>query len=250
MEKATYQTSWIKIIGVFFAFLGVILLVDPLLPKDLGKIGGLITQEAIIIFIVLTLNHFWIHQPLHFKPAVSFRTILGVNLLPVLFVITAVILTFSGNNIHNFTTALIVGICAGITEELTFRGIILPGILTHFEGHRGIWIAVLISSVLFGSAHMVNLARQPLEATLLQGTNALAIGLVLAAIYLRTSSLIFPMILHGVNDYISTIAAHGNITMHNQSFAPFIGQWIIYLLLALFLLRKSKTKEVYKITEK
>nr|WP_290123031.1 CPBP family intramembrane glutamic endopeptidase [Lentilactobacillus senioris] len=114
-----------------------------------------------------------------------------------------------------------VGICAGITEELIFRGILLPGSLTHFNGHRGgIWYAVLISSVAFGMAHMVNLADQPLEATLLQGSNAFAVGLVLAALYLRTRSLILPMILHGTNDYISTIASHGHLAMHNESVAP------------------------------
>ena len=250
MEKADYQTSWLKIFSIFVVFIAVVLLIDPLFPKGWGKMGELITQETVIVCLILLLNHFWVHQPLHFKPAVSFRTILGVNTLPIIFIILAIILTFTGNNIANLQNAIIVGLCAGITEELTFRGMILPGILTHFNGHRGMWAAVLLSSVLFGLVHMVNLARQTLGATALQGTNAFVLGLVLAAIYLRTGSLIFPMIFHGINDYIAVIVAHGSLAVQSQSFGPHISQWIIYVLIAIFLLRKSKTKEVYKITEK
>lgn len=250
MQKAEYQTSWLKLLVIFIVFIGTVTLISPLFPKSWGILGDLIAQEVVIIAFTLTINHFWVHQPLHFKSNVSAKTILAVNIIPIILVIEAVIVTFKHNDINNFKTAIVVGICAGVTEELTFRGILLPGVLTHFSGHRGIWFAVLISSAFFGMAHMVNLAHQPLEATLLQGTNALAMGIVLAAIYLRTRSLIFPMLLHGTNDYISTIVAHGNLTMHNESFVPFIGNWIVYILIAIFLLRKSKTQDTYKITEK
>lgn len=143
--------------------------------------------------------------------------------MPILFVILAIAITFVKNNIVNLKSALIVGLCAGITEELVFRGMILPGAMTHFNGHQGMWYGVIISSLVFGMAHMINLTSQPLEATVLQGCNAFFMGIVLAALYLLTRSLIFPMIFHGVNDYIATIMAHGNITMHNESFVPFLG---------------------------
>lgn len=248
MEKADYQTSWPKVLSVFVAFLVVIFFIDPFL-KGLGDFA-LIAQEIFAITFALLLNSFWIHQPLHFKTDVSLKTILEVNSLPILFVILAIIITFAKNNIDNFQSAITVAICAGVTEELVFRGIILPGSMTHFSGHKGMWYAVIISSLLFGGIHMVNLASQQLEATLLQGSNAFAAGLLLAAIYLRTRSLFFPMIFHGVNDYISTIVAHGSIIVQNRSFTPFIGQWILYLVLAIFLLRKSKTQDIYKITKK
>ncbi len=227
----------------------MIFLIDPLFTT-LGNDNALIAQELVIISFTLILNHFWIHQPLHFKSDVSLKTMLGVNILPILFVILAIAASFHKNNAVHIKSAIIVAICTGITEELVFRGIILPGSMTHFTGHRGMWYAVLISSLIFGMAHMINLTSQPLEATVLQGCNAFFMGIVLAALYLRTRSLIFPMIFHGVNDYIATIAAHGNITMHNESFVPFLGQWVLYSILVIFLLRKSKTQDVYKITEK
>lgn len=227
MQKANYQTSWLKLFVLFTSFLGVVVIFNPLFPKSWGVNGGLIAQELIIIGLTLILNQVWVHQPLHFKTDASLGTILGVNFLPILFVILAIAITFVKNNIVNLKSALIVGLCAGITEELVFRGMILPGTMTHFSGHRGMWYAVLISSLIFGMAHMINLTSQPLEATVLQGCNAFFMGIVLAALYLRTRSLIFPMIFHGVNDYIATIAAHGNITMHNESFVPFLGQWVL-----------------------
>ncbi|MGF7437414.1 CPBP family intramembrane glutamic endopeptidase [Lentilactobacillus senioris] len=250
MEKTDYQTSWGKLLVIFIVFIGTVLLISPLFPKSWGVLGGLIAQEVIIVALTLTINHLWVHQPLHFKSNVSAKSILAVNIIPIIFMVEAVLITFARNNIDNFKTAIIVAICAGVTEEITFRGILLPGALTHFSGHKGIWFAILISSAFFGMAHMVNLADQTLEATVLQGTNAFAMGIILAAIYLRTRSLIFPMLFHGINDYTSTIVSQGSLVMHNKSFAPFIIEWIIYLLVAIYLLRKSKTKDVYSITKK
>lgn len=250
MQQAAYKTSWLKLFVVFASFLAIVILVTPSLDKMLGNNYGFATREIIVIILVTILNYTWIHQPLHFKSDVSTKNLFAINFLPILFVIFAVAVTFYKNDIINFKNAIIMGLGAGITEELVFRGIILPGAMTHFKGHQGMWYAVIITSVVFGMAHMVNLTKQPLEATILQGVNAVALGLVLAAIYLRTRSLIFPMIIHATNDYISTIAAHGVTVVHNQSFTPFIGQWIFYLLLAIFLLRESKTQDVYKITEK
>lgn len=198
----------------------------------------------------MILNYTWMHQPLHFRTDISPKDLFAINILPILFVMFAVAVTFYKNDIINFKNAIIMGLGAGITEELIFRGIILPGVMTHFKRHQGMWYAIIITSVVFGMAHMVNLTKQPLEATILQGINAVALGLVLAAIYLRTRSLIFPMLIHATNDYVSTIAVHGITAVHNQSFTPFMSQWLFYLILAIFLLRKSKTQDVYKITEK
>ncbi|KRM93210.1 hypothetical protein FC56_GL000875 [Lentilactobacillus senioris DSM 24302 = JCM 17472] len=250
MEKADYQTSWLKLFTVFIIFIGTVVIISPLFPKNWGVIGDLIAQEIVVVTLTLIINHLWVQQPLHIKSDVSGKSIIAVSIIPLIFILEAILITFKNNNIINFKSAIIVGICAGITEELIFRGILLPGSLTHFNGHRGIWYAVLISSVAFGMAHMVNLADQPLEATLLQGSNAFAVGLVLAALYLRTRSLILPMILHGTNDYISTIASHGHLAMHNESVAPFIILWILYIVITIFLLRKSKTEDAYKITQK
>lgn len=249
MENANYRTSWGKILASWAYFLLVIILIGPFI-KPLGMLYGLIVQELIVVIGTLLLNYYWIHQPLHFRTDVPAKTLWGVNTLSIIFAIIAIVSAISRNAGNVILISAVVGVCAGITEELVFRGVILPGTMTHFSGHRGMWYAVLITSALFGVSHMVNLARQPLEATLLQGVNAFAMGLFLAALYLRTRSLIFPMIFHGLNDFISTLSLHGHINMANRSFAPYIGQWLLYLAVALFLLRKSKTEDVYKITEK
>ena len=56
--------------------------------------------------------------------------------------------------------------------------------------------AVLLSALFFGLAHLGNLTHQPLDATLFQVYYASAIGIFFAAIYLRTGSLWWTIILH------------------------------------------------------
>ena len=82
-------------------------------------------------------------------------------------------------------------ITAGVCEEILFRGY-LPAFLSPFVG---VWLAVLVSSVLFGFAHVY------LGAT--SGIRAGVVGLVMAGMYAATGSLLAPMIVHAMIDWSS-----------------------------------------------
>ena len=94
---------------------------------------------------------------------------------------------------------LLVGyLLTGIYEETLFRGVIL-----RILGPKGVWPAVLISSVLFGLAHSTNLflrfSGQPLMVGL-QMFGAFTFGIGMAALRLRTNT-IWPVIfLHTFGD--------------------------------------------------
>ncbi|WP_165815248.1 CPBP family intramembrane glutamic endopeptidase [Levilactobacillus bambusae] len=244
------KTSWTKLITIWFAFIIVVLGANALFPKSWNFSTRLIVQELIAIAVILTLNYFWIHQPLHFKSDVPAKTILMVNSLTIIVCLQAILVWTQTKN-ANVETALIIGVCAGVTEELLFRGILLPGTLSHFSGHAGMWRTVLIVSVLFGATHMVNLgAHQVIEATLVQGLNAFFLGLFLAALYLRTRSLIWPMLFHGINDFEASLGVSGSIIYtHGLAILPLLGPWILMLAVSIFLLRKSKTQRVYEVVE-
>ncbi len=79
-------------------------------------------------------------------------------------------------------------IVPGITEELLFRGILFRWI----EQFGGTWAALLITSALFGAAHMFNPNATPFSSFAI----ACEAGLLLGGAYMLTRSLWFPVALH------------------------------------------------------
>ena len=84
-----------------------------------------------------------------------------------------------------------VAIGAGIAEELAFRGFLLFYFATFLPG-LGTPVAVLASSGSFGLGHLYQGVRGVALTT--------AIGLVMAAIYVLTGSLLVPMVVHAALD--------------------------------------------------
>lgn len=95
-----------------------------------------------------------------------------------------------------FGTFMIAVVCAPIIEELLFRGIV-------FQSIRKVgpaWIAILISSVLFGAYHL----------NIVQATYATLMGIVAAIIYEKKKNLAFPIFVHFANNFVAMV----------QSFSP------------------------------
>jgi uncharacterized protein len=87
----------------------------------------------------------------------------------------------------------------GFCEELIFRGLIFKYLST-----KGLKVAILGSSILFGIGHLANLASgADLLMTLLQIAFAFLFGLVCAEIVAKTKSIIFPIIWHATHDFIA-----------------------------------------------
>ena len=87
---------------------------------------------------------------------------------------------------------LAIALLSPVAEELCFRGAIVGGMLR--RGHRPL-TAVLVSSLLFGLIHF-NPAQVPF---------AFAMGLVFGVLYVRTGSLLLPLLVHVVNNSISVV---------------------------------------------
>lgn len=83
---------------------------------------------------------------------------------------------------------LAAAIFPAVSEELVFRGILFRWI----EEWGGSWIALLVTSILFGSAHLMNPHATPIAALGI----ALEAGVMLGAAYMLTRSLWLPMGLH------------------------------------------------------
>lgn len=76
-----------------------------------------------------------------------------------------------------------------IVEELFYRGLIYKGLRQRYN----IWLAILVSSLFFGIAHL----------DLIQGILAFVMGLFLALLYEKSNSLYIPILMHILNNLIS-----------------------------------------------
>lgn len=87
---------------------------------------------------------------------------------------------------------LAVSLSAGIGEEFTFRGFLLPAL---GRASGSLWLAIILSSVAFGMMHSYQRLRGVVRAT--------GFGIILAAPLLSTRSLIPGMIAHAMFDILA-----------------------------------------------
>lgn len=162
-----------------------------------------------LLAIVLTYVAYWGYVRLIEKRAVSELSFpgawreLGVGLLLGAGLITIVIAILWLLGYYQVTgvnawSVLFVGLAfslqSGFIEEVIFRGVIFR--IT--EEWLGTWLGLMISALIFGALHMAN----P-NATLMSGmTIALEAGLLLAAAYMVTRRLWFPIGIHIAWNYV------------------------------------------------
>ena len=116
----------------------------------------------------------------------------------------------SGLSIGLFGADLFLTLSIGMAEEIYFRGMIC-GIWLESGPHK----AAVISSVLFGVSHLINIAGGAgMLATLLQICFAFIYGLVFALIFIKSGSLITCVLLHALHDMCSFISGDGTVTLN------------------------------------
>jgi len=96
-----------------------------------------------------------------------------------------------------------IGILAPISEEMYFRGLIYKWLKQRW----GVPIGVVISSLLFGVAHLDSIAV---------AVSALIMGVVLALAYERTKSLYMPIAIHIITNTFSVLLAFFMFILQEQ----------------------------------
>jgi uncharacterized protein len=99
----------------------------------------------------------------------------------------------------------VIAMLAGIGEEMLFRGVIQATTAQAIGGHRGVWLALLIASVLFGLLHPIT----PTYAIL-----AGLIGVYLGGLWLASGNLLVPIIAHGAYDFLAIVYLLKTTTRH------------------------------------
>ena len=145
----------------------------------------------------------------------------------------------------------------GLFEETLCRGLVLKTLLQKMgDTKKGMIAACVISAVLFGVAHLANLTWVAPLSVIPQVFFATASGIFLGAIYLRTKTLIAPILLHGINnvftqildaftspDFISQRDAAASANVMEVAVTTLIIV-TLYLIPAFVLLRKVKPAEI------
>lgn len=107
-------------------------------------------------------------------------------------------MTDSMNSMELIILACIIG---PILEELVFRGTILNSIKKIKNG----WIPILVSALVFGYAHGLPV----------QMVYTFIMGIVAGILYLKTGNIIYPIILHVVNNLVSATSSMANHNISN-----------------------------------
>ena len=90
----------------------------------------------------------------------------------------------------------VISALAGIGEELMFRGLIQEGLARWIGEPMGVWIGLVVASVLFGMLHPMN------SAYILLAT---AMGFFLGGLWIATENLLVPITTHAVYDFLAIL---------------------------------------------
>lgn len=178
--------------------------------------------SSIVIFICEMLLVTLIGNRLITKEKFYFRfTLTRKKILLLLIMLILIVLTVTNNysliikNIAHSIFMTLNAVKAAIVEELVFRGVILVYLIKFFknkENKKYTLKALLVSSLLFGLFHMIiDVYDAGISVAFMQSLFPIGLGFVLGAIYIRTASLIFPMIIHFLIDFSSLITVSSEV---------------------------------------
>ena len=152
---------------------------------------------------------------------------------------------------------LLLGI--GIREEVLFRGVITNAIARKYGSNtKGLWITALSAGAMFGAMHLSNaFYGVSFAGALTQAIGCIAGGVLFCAIYLRGGNIWVVALLHSLEDtpaLAKTLFTNfaENVTAAQvdmmSSYRPDLTKvifFVVELLLAAYLLRKSKQQKIF-----
>ena len=155
-------------------------------------------------------------------------------------------------------SSLCIALVAGVYEETNFRAMMIPIGMRYLKESNRPQKTVIISSIIFGVFHLSNiLSGGDIITTIIQVVMATCAGTVLAAVYLRSGSIIPAMTIHAIYDLVNfvtdpTINESGLTTSEiaNNSAEIIVPTLFLSIFLAAagaYLIRKSKAGVIEKI---
>ena len=147
--------------------------------------------------------------------------------------------------------SVIAGATPGVFEEVAFRGLAGSNFMRFFHDGKKIRIAAILTGVIFGGVHIVNLIKgAALSSTFTQVLYAIGLGILFAAVFFRTGTLWPTIIVHSLID-ISHYVVHSSGVLSSETPTAQIIMLsafaVVYAGWGLYLLRDSKVPEINAI---
>jgi len=172
-----------------------------------------ISCDLIALIMVIILNKTWLHVEVNFfsgkRPFNQF-----LNAIPALVLLLLTknpfVLSIKNPVLMSFMTILMIAIC----EEYIYRGVLIP--LSLRLTNNRLFISVLISSIGFAFAHIVNFEHGSFLVVLSQIILAFATGMLFGTLYLKSKNLSLVIVLHFISD-LPLLASNGSAAVLTNS---------------------------------
>jgi len=137
----------------------------------------------------------------------------------IVFDVTVMLCSFIGHSLAIPTLNLtFMAINAGIFEEVTFRALPISLAMRSNDNKKCIIIAVAVSSVMFGVIHSLNvLGGGDLFGMIIMVVRNFGVGVLYAAIFLRTGNILITIAMHAFHDYIAFLPFLGSTDVTTQA---------------------------------
>ncbi|CAH1854604.1 CPBP family intramembrane glutamic endopeptidase [Convivina praedatoris] len=176
---------------------------------------GSLLAPTLTTLLLLGLNHFVTKQKINWSWKLSRKSFIAVSIL------TAILILLTIPRQQPSFLIYLQSLDAGINEELLDRGIVLATLLILFKNSSNpkaqlLW-PIILSSLIFGLSHFMNLSWQDPLSTLFQVTTVSGTGFLLACIYLRTHNILLAMYCHFFIDaYLGLISKFDSLDSGNS----------------------------------
>ncbi|SHM50840.1 CPBP family intramembrane glutamic endopeptidase [Cryptosporangium aurantiacum] len=188
---------------LLFAGVLVVLLVTEALNLPVHDVPLLALPVGLVTAAIALFAYSWLSKRIEQRPdvpelarpgaarRVGSGVLLGVGLFTLVMALIALFGGWDGaegGSIGGFAVTFGVMACIAVNEELLIRGVVVRIMSERFGG----WVALAVSSLVFGAMHLLN------EDATLWGALAIALtgGLLLGAAYLASGSLWLPIGVH------------------------------------------------------
>lgn len=153
--------------------------------------------------------------------------------------------------------AITMGLSAGFGEETMFRLLALALIMRYVKRSKRL-VAVILLSVIFGFVHLGNILEgADMLMSVIQVFHATFLGILFSELFLMTGSVLFPILAHGLFDYICFVTdpylSTEGILTQQYSMGRLVYDVIVAVVIGIFafyLLSKNKMVKAGEIWDK
>ncbi len=204
----------------------------PGLGVSMETVGGTVVTcsaagAALASLLALLLFKIW------FRPDFSGCLSQDYVIQGILIMLPALLLHYTGSVVSWITfgtgsvlIAFLRALAPGFSEEVAFRGLGIANYMRTIKDGNRIPAIFWLSSVVFGLSHLANiLAGGDLFSVIVQSVYAIGIGMLFAAVYLRTGNLLVTILAHTSLDFLEFIRADLSGTGGVMT-STGIGDWI------------------------